>query len=310
MKAMRFAPFGGLDSLRPVDMPEPDVRADRVLVDVAAISVNPVDWKLRSGVLRWLSPLRISTIPCFDFAGRVAGSATGAHQSGDAVFGLTRIGQPGSACARIAVDAEQLAAIPDGVSFEQAAGVPLAGMTALQALRVGRPSRRVLVVGAAGGVGHYAVQIAKALGAEVTAVCSGANRDWVLGLGADAVLDYRGGETAQPRPEFDRVLDAVSLGTFGVWRRWLHPNGVYVTLLPRWDLLIRGLAGWPAGGQRAYIVALRPSSEDLALLATWMAAGCLRTVIDGVYPIDDLPRALERSRQGHARGKIIVRVAG
>ncbi|MFO1418182.1 MAG: NAD(P)-dependent alcohol dehydrogenase [Methylotetracoccus sp.] len=255
---MRYAPFGGLDSLRPVDVPEPDVRAGQVLVDVVAISVNPVDWKLRSGLLRWLSPLRVSTIPCFDFAGRVVGSASGAHQPGDAVFGLTRIGQPGSACARLALDAGQLTRIPDGVSFEQAAGVPLAGMTALQALRVGRPSRRVLVVGAAGGVGHYAVQIAKALGAEVTAVCSGANRDWVLGLGADEVLDYRGGETGRPRPEFDRVLDAVSLGTFGAWRRWLRRDGVYVTLLPRWDLLIRGLAGWPPEGQRAYTVVLRP----------------------------------------------------
>ncbi len=314
MKAMQFTSFGGLASLREADVVEPVPQDGEVLVDVAAASINPIDWKLRSGFLRWISPFRFSTVPCFDFAGTVAASGPKARtfSVGDRVFGLRPLKGMGAAAVRVASREDQLVAVPPGVTFEQAAGVPLAGMTALQALlhpAGAGPGHKVLIVGASGGVGHYAVQIAKALNVEVTAVCSTANVEWVRELGADRVLDYARGETASSTAEFDRVFDAVSLGPFRRWRQWLKPDGVYVTLLPRADLVWHRVTRPGSSRQRAEAIWLRPDIADLSRLAAWMAEGKLRTVVDSIYPLTELSAAFERSRSGRARGKILVRIA-
>lgn len=313
MKAMQFTSFGGLASLREADVVEPVPQDGEVLVDVAAASINPIDWKLRSGFLRWISPFRFSTVPCFDFAGTVAtlGPNARTFSVGDRVFGLRPLKGMGAAAARVASHEDQLVAIPPGVTFEQAAGVPLAGMTALQALlhpAGSGPGKKVLIVGASGGVGHYAVQIAKALDAQVTAVCSTTNVEWVRELGADTVLDYSRGETASPTAEFDRVFDAVSLGTFGRWRKWLQPEGIYVTLLPRPDLLWHRLTRPWSSRQRAYAIWLKPNIADLNRLAGWMAEGRLKTMVDSTVLLTHLSAAFERSRSGRARGKIVVRI--
>lgn len=313
MKAMQFGAFGGLNSLRAVDLPEPVPQTGEVLVEVATTSVNPIDWKLRSGALRWISPLRYSRVPCFDFAGTVValGPQAERYRIGDRVFGMRPLRQTGAAAERVASHIDHLAAIPHGISYEQAAGVPLAGMTALQTLlrpTAFGPGEKILIVGASGGVGHYAVQIAKTLQSHATAVCSTPNVDWVRQLGADAVLDYTRGETAAPRPEFDRVVDAVSLGRFQRWRQWLKPGGVYVTLLPRLDLLWHRLMPPRGSNHRSEVVWLKPNLTDLNRLAAWMAEGRLRTIIDDTFPLDALTAAFERSSTGHARGKIIVRI--
>ncbi len=315
MKAMQFDAFGGLASLQQVQMADLAPAGKEVQVEVVASSVNPVDWKLRAGFLRWISPLRFSRIPCFDFAGivRARGAEASGFEIGARVVGMRSLYGTGAAAERVVAMENQLVTIPTTVSFEQAAGVPLAGMTALQALRYrqgGAGRERVLVVGASGGVGHYAVQIAKVRGAEVTAVCSTANVEWVRALGADRVLDYTRGETVKPQSEFDRVLDAVSLGPFAHWRRWLRPDGVYVTLLPRLDLLVHLLLSRSAARQRATVIGLKPNRADLQQLVDWMAAGRLKTVVDSRYDLADLSAAFERSRSGRVKGKIIVAVAG
>ena len=315
MKAMKFAAFGSLDSLEPVDLPRPEPGPEEVLIEVAAIAVNPIDWKLRTGFLRWVSPLRFAAIPCFDYAGRVvaAGARVEAFGAGDRVFGMCPIGPPGAAREwLLARPGPLLAATPGRFGDEEAAAVPLAGMTALQALNTPHPllqGERVMVIGASGGVGHYAVQIAKALGAEVTAVCSTPNLAWVQDLGADRVLDYRRGGVDRPVPDYDRVFDAVSLGRFRRWRQWLRPNGVYVTLLPHVEVALNRLIAGGRQGQQAHSVFLHPRGGELQMLAGWMAGGRLRTVIDSVFPFGDLLAALNKSRAGHARGKIVVRVA-
>jgi NADPH:quinone reductase-like Zn-dependent oxidoreductase len=315
MKAMQFDAFGGLASLHDVQLADPVPAVNEVLVEVAASSVNPIDWKLRAGFLRWLSPLRFSRIPCFDFAGtvRARGTEASGFEIGVRVVGMRSLYGTGAAAERVVATEDQLVTIPATVAFEQAAGLPLAGMTALQALRYGQGAanpERVLVVGASGGVGHYAVQIAKAQGAEVTAVCSTANVEWVRALGADCVLDYTRGETATPRSEFDRVLDAVSLGPFAHWRRWLRPDGVYVTLLPRLDLLAHLLLAGSAARRKATVIGLKPNRADLQQLVDWMADGRLKTVVDSRYDLADLAAAFKRSRSGRVKGKIVVAVAG
>lgn len=311
MKAMSFGAFGGVDSLRSVDLPKPEPGPGEVLVEVATLSVNPVDWKLRSGVLRWLSPLRYSPIPCFDYAGRAIACGPGVEspRPGDRVFGMCPLGQAGAAREYLVARPGELAATPEHVNDEQAAGVALAGMTALQALRTPeplRPGAKLLVVGASGGVGHYAVQIGKALGLMVTAVCSTPNVGWVRALGADEVMDYRGSALDAPVAEYDRVLDAVSLGTFARWRRWLKPGGGYVTLLPSMELVRHRLSGPRAARHSAHSIFLKPCPDDLRTLAAWLADGRLRTVIDSVFPFEALLSALQKSQAGHACGKILV----
>ncbi|MBM4200662.1 MAG: NAD(P)-dependent alcohol dehydrogenase [Gammaproteobacteria bacterium] len=314
MKAMTFGALGALESLGPSDFRRPDPRPGEILVEVAAISVNPIDWKLRTGMLRWLAALRFSAVPCFDYAGRIraVGAGIEGFQVGERVFGLCRLGQTGAACEAILARPGALLAItPSNVSDEEAAGVPLAAMTALQALNTPKPlgsSERVMIIGASGGVGHYAVQIGRVLGASVTAVCSTPNVGWVQELGADRVLDYFRGDVDRPVPEYDRVFDAVSLGTFDRWRRWLKPEGAYVTLLPRGDVMLQRLTLPCCARQTARSVFLKPEPGNLQMLAGWMADGRFRTVIDSVFPFDNLLAALRKSQAGHARGKIVVRV--
>lgn len=315
MKAMQFDAFGGVTSLHEVQLADPTPAVNEILVEVAASSVNPIDWKLRAGFLRWLSPLRFSRIPCFDFAGtvRTHGAEASGFGIGARVVGMRSLHGTGAAAERVVATEDQLVPMPVNVSFEQAAGLPLAGMTALQALRYGQnanSSERVLVVGASGGVGHYAVQIAKARGAEVTAVCSTANVEWVRALGADHVLDYTRGETLTPRAEFDRVLDAVSLGPYAHWRQWLRTNGVYVTLLPRLDLLAHLLLAGSAARRKATVIGLKPNRADLQRLVDWMAEGQMKTVVDSRYDLSELSAAFERSRSGRVKGKIVIAVAG
>ena len=313
MKTMQFKAFGGLDQLAPVETPPPVPGPGQILVEVAACSVNPIDWKLRSGLLRWLAPLRLSAVPCFDFAGVVQalGPQAAGFAAGERVFGMLPMAGLGAAAECLAVDAAYVAAMPAGLDFQAAAGLPLAGMTALQALRdQGRlaAGQRVLVVGAAGGVGHYAVQIAKAMGARVAGVCGPRNLDLVRGLGADEVIDYTRDGGGAPAPPFDVVFDTVMSRPFSHWRPSLAGRGVYVSLLPKPGLWLRSLALPLCGRQRVRFTVVKPNRVDLAWLGGLAAAGRLRTVVDSVHPLAGLPAALRKSQSGRARGKIIVQV--
>ena len=219
MKTIQFNAYGGPEQLILAEVPTPQPGPGQVLVEVAASAVNPIDWKLHSGLLRWVRPVRFPATPCFDFAGEVKalGPQTSGFKPGERVFGMLPMRAYGAAAEYLAVDAAYVAAMPGNLSFQEAAGLPLAGMTALQALRdQGRlaANQRVLIVGASGGVGHYAVQIAKALGAQVTGVCSTRNIDLVRSLGADAVIDYTRNEAMSQHGPFDLIFDTVMSQAF------------------------------------------------------------------------------------------------
>ncbi|MEG4805834.1 NAD(P)-dependent alcohol dehydrogenase, partial [Microcoleus sp. ARI1-B5] len=213
-----------------------------LLVRVRASSVNPVDWKIRQGHLQLLTGFNFPRIVGSDISGVVVevGREVTKFQAGDEVYTfLNPIA--GGACAQYAVVPESSAAIkPKNITHAEAAAVPIAGLTALQALRdLGeiKAEYKVLVNGASGGVGNFAVQVAKAMNAEVTGVCSAKNREFVKGLGADYVLDYAEIDFTQQREKYDIILDAVGTKTFAECEKVLQPEGVYISTLPSLDNL-------------------------------------------------------------------------
>ncbi len=315
MKAMQYQGYGGPARIAPAEIETPQPSASQLLVKVAASSVNPIDWKLRNGSLRFLAPVRFPSVPGFDLAGEVVetGAGTRKFKAGERVYACLAERNRG-ACAEYAVVEENLTArTPDRLNDFEATAIPLAGMTALQALRNHgslASGQRLLIVGASGGVGHYAVQIGKALGAHVTAVCSGRNADWVRDLGADAIIDYTvRSDFAAERP-YDVVLDCIVSAPLHAFEAVMAPQGVYLSTLPTPSLMLRALLSRFTSGRRVKIVMLKPKGEDLAFLSRLVETGQLCSHIDRVYPLAELATAHERSQSGRAQGKIVIDVIG
>jgi NADPH:quinone reductase-like Zn-dependent oxidoreductase len=318
MKAAVLDGYGGSERLtiREVEAPRPG--PGEVLVRVQATSVNPIDWKIRAGHLRFVKRARFPAILGFDVSGEVVeiGPEVSRFAPGDAVYGL--LDSPlGGAYAEYAVARESsLAGKPDSLSFEEAAAVPLAGLTALQALRDRgelSPGERLLVNGAAGGVGHFAVQLGAALGAEVTGVASGRNRDLVLALGASRMIDYAEIDFTGEDVLYDVIFDAVAKLSFDDCAPVLSPEGgVFMSTLPSPRLLawvaLTTLGRLAGRHRRARIVFAHPSGQDLDVLGHLADTGKLKPAVGRVYPLEEIRRAHEASESGHARGKIVVRI--
>ncbi len=324
MRAAAIDGYGGSERLviREVEVPRPG--PGQVLFRVRAASVNPIDWKIRAGKMRLLKRAPFPAVLGFDAAGEVVeiGPEVSRFAPGDEVYGL--LDNPvGGAYAEYAVARESsLAPKPGSLSFEEAAAVPLAGLTALQALRDRgelAPGERLLVNGAAGGVGHFAVQIGVALGAHVTGVASGRNQELVLGLGAERAIDYEEvdftGEDAADAAgaAYDVIFDAVGSRSFDDCTAVLaREGGIYVTTLGGLKLwiwiAITALGGLFGHGRRARFVLAHPSGQDLDILGRLADLGKLRPAVGRVYPLEEIQRAHAASESGHTRGKIVVRI--
>ena len=325
MHAVVTRGHGGPKVLRTEEAQRPEARGKKILIKVRAAGINPVDWRLRRGELRPLSALMPRRVPGRDVAGVVAalGDEVRGFAVGDRVFAMLD-GVSGGGYAEYAVAGEDAVAImPENLSFEEAAAVPLAALTAVQAIRdalreVVRNSphtcdtgelarRKVLVNGASGGVGTFAVQFAKISGAEVTAVCSAGSAALARELGADHVVDYEEEDFARHEEGYDVIFDVVGNRSFGACKRALRPAGVYVTTEPGPRNFLSQLATMPAH-KKARIVLVKPSGEELSLLKQLFEAGRLRVVLDSVYPLEKAAEAHARGETGHARGKIVLRV--
>jgi len=305
--------------LRDVERPEP--AGDQVLVRVQASSVNPADWYGVTGFLfaRMGNGLRRPKVTSAgsDVAGRVevVGADVTTLRPGDEVFGTALGAWAEVACAR----ESHLAPKPPNVASADAAAVPVAGCTALQALRDhGRvePGQKVLINGASGGVGTYAVQLAKVLGAQVTAVCSTRNVDLVRSLGADRVVDYTAEDFTRIGERHDLLLDVAGNRGLGALGRALTPDGTVVVIGGR--MTYRGFGPLPHLGATLVMSKLRRRAarffvaklerDDLAYLGSLLEAGTIRSVIDRTYPLEEAPDALAYLGEGHAQGKVVVTV--
>jgi len=312
VKAVEYDRYGSVEVLRLRDVPRPSAGRGEVLVRVHAAALNPKDVLVRSGKFRLLSGRRFPKRVGFDWAGEVqeVGPGVGSVAPGARWYGMLD-GWQGGACAEyLTARVAESAPMPAALDFEQAAALPLVGSTALQALRdvAGlAPGMRVLVHGGSGGVGSIAIQIARLLGAHVTATASGDGLDLCRRLGADAVVDHRTQDAlAAPEP-YDVVFDVFGNLRFKDARRALTHRGSYVSTVPRRDVLLQAVLTRFAT-QRCRLVAVRPRASDLVLLTGWVEAGKLQPVVREVFPLDRIAEAEAAVATKHTRGKIVVRI--
>jgi NADPH:quinone reductase-like Zn-dependent oxidoreductase len=327
MKAIVYHEYGPPNVLKCEEIEKPVPKPDEVLIKVRAASVNPLDWRLMEGkpaILRLFLGLRKPRLgrPGVDVAGEIEAVGRNVMQfkPGDEVFG----GCSGAFAEYACTAASKLVIKPDNVTFEQAASVNVAGLTALQGLRNKgkiQPGSKVLINGAAGGVGTFAVQIAKTFGADVTGVCSTRNSDMVRSIGADEVIDYTQQDfttsdlTSNQR--YDLILDCVGNHSFSECRRVLNPNGRFVGVGAPHDppmsvllaQMIKDLFLSVFGSQKAVMFIAKSSQDDLALIGELIAANKLEPVIDRRYSLSEVPDAVRHVEEGHARGKVIIQIA-
>jgi NADPH:quinone reductase-like Zn-dependent oxidoreductase len=323
MKAIRYCEYGSPDVLKLEDVEKPMPKDDELLVRVRATSLNFIDAGLVRGpwVLRLLAGLRKPVFTGFgqDFAGVVeaVGKNVTEFKPGDEVFG----GKRGSVAQYVCVRKDRVVLKPANITFEQAGAVKHAGLTALQGLRTGKihAGQKVLINGASGGVGTFALQIAKAFDTEVTAVCSTRNVDMARTLGADHVIDYTKEDFTKREERYDLLFDNVNNHSMTERRRILHPNGICVlagigSAGPTQEQLGRIVRGLGAGLWSRFTdhkfaqYTTRMDQADLKFLSDLMAQGKVKPFVEKTYPITETAEALRYFEQGHARGKVIITV--
>ena len=303
MKAATYIKKNSGKVLEIVELAVPVPKDNEVLIRVRATSINPLDWRMKSQT------------PGVDAAGQVEGIGKSVSQfkPGDAVFGLCKHAFAEYASARESA----LTLKPDALTFEQAASIPIAGLTALQGLRkIGQlePGRRVLINGAAGGVGTFAVQIAKVLGAHVTAVCSGGNVEQTLALGADRVVDYTLIDFTTENERYDLILDNVGNRPLSAMRQVLAPRGRCVLIgapkefLAVFTRVLKSFAWSPFLRQKFVFFIAKSNQDDLTFLGQLMASGRIKAAIGRLFPLTQLTEAIAYVETGHARGKVVIQL--
>jgi len=323
MAAIQRRCYGPPQVLELVHVPRPAPAAGQLLVKVHAASVNPLDWHVMRGkpyVMRMDSGIGVpkNAGMGYDFSGSVesVGAAVTKFKIGDDVFG----GRRGAFAEYLVVDEADVARKPANASHTDAAAVPIAAVTALQALRNEghlTAGQKVLINGASGGVGTYAVQIAKALGAEVTGVCSTRNVGLVASLGADRVLDYKNVDFTRDAARYDLVVDTVGNRSIGEVLGVLQPQGIYVVvgapgndpwLGPLSKLLAAKVRGAFTDHPLKFFIA-DLNARDLGEIANLMLSGRVKSVIDRAYPLAQVPQAIAYLEEGHARGKVVISIS-
>jgi NADPH:quinone reductase-like Zn-dependent oxidoreductase len=322
LKAITYHRYGSPDVLEFEEVDDPVVKDDEVLVRVRAASVNPRDWHFMRGLPYVMRPLGLR-IPKdgalgSDVAGQVeaVGRTVTRFRPGDEVFAHVLAG---GFAEYTCVSEEALGLKPANLTFEQAAAVPLAAVTALQGLRDrGRiqSGQRVLIIGASGGVGTFAVQLGKSFGADVTGVCSTRNVDMVRSIGADHVVDYTQEDFTQSGQKYDLIFQLAGTHSPSACRRALTPKGTLVMSSGesggRWigplDRIIKAVVLSPFVSQRLSPFEAKRSKEDLQVLKELIESGKVSPVIDRTYPLSEAPEAMRYLEEGHARGKVVITV--
>jgi NADPH:quinone reductase-like Zn-dependent oxidoreductase len=323
MKAIVYTKYGPPDVLHLEDVKKPTFNEDQVLVKVHAASINAADWYRLTADIFLIRLMGMglfnpkNTILGADIAGCIeaVGKNVKGFQPGDAVFGDVFGHGDGSFAEYVSVPESALALKPSNVSFEEAAATPLAAVTALQGLRDEghiQPGQKVLINGASGGVGSFAVQIAKSFGAEVTAVCSTRNVDMVRWLGADHVIDYKKEDFTRNGQQYDLILAVNGYHPISVYKRALTPKGIYVMAggLPAqmFQSLLLGNLMSESNGRKMTSVSAKTNPKDLAVIKDLLEAGKIVPVIDKCYPLSKTPEAFWYFEKEHAQGKVVITI--
>ncbi len=322
MKAIVCTKYGPPDVLQLQEVKKPVPKDDQVLVQVYAASVNAADWHLLTAdifLVRLMTGLLKPKYPILgaDIAGRVeaVGSNVKQFRPGDEVFGDIFTRGSGGFAEYATAPESALVLKPANLSFEQAAATPLAGVTALQALRDQghiRAGQKVLINGASGGVGTFAVQLARSFGAQVTAVCSTRNVDMGRSLGADQVIDYTQQDFTQTGQQYDLILAANGYHPISAYKRALTPKGIYVmvggTAAQLFEAILLGAWISERGGKKLGSFSAKANQKDLLMLKELLEKGQVVPVIDKRYSLKDVPEALRYLGAGHARGKVVITV--
>jgi NADPH:quinone reductase-like Zn-dependent oxidoreductase len=323
MKAIVYTEYGSPAVLQFKEVAKPTPKDNEVLVKIYAVSANAADLhllradpfliRLSSGLLKPKNEILGS-----DIAGRVEaiGNNVKEFKPGDEVFGDISAGGWGGFAEYVCAREDALVLKPVKLSFEDAAAVPMAAVTALQGLRSKgqiQPGQRVLINGASGGVGLFAVQIAKAFGAEVTAVCSTRNLDIVRSIGADHVIDYAREDFTQNGHRYDLILAANGYHSISDYRQVLTPKGTYVmtggAMAQLSEVMLKGPWISMTGSQKMGNLLARPNKQDLAFIKELLEAGKVKPVIDRCYPLSEVADAMRYLEEGHAQGKVVITVA-
>ena len=321
MKAIVYTKYGSPDVLHLEEVEKPTPKDDEVLIKILAASVNAYDWhfltadifliRLMGGGLLKPKNTRLGA----DMAGRVeaVGRNVKQFQPGDEVFGEIGAFGNGAFAEYVSVPERAFTLKPANLSFEEAAAVPMAAITALQGLRDAgqiQPGQKVLINGASGGVGTFAVQIAKSFGAEVTAVCSTRNLDQARSLGADHVIDYSKEDFTQSGQKYDLILAANGYHPLSAYKRALTPRGIYImaggSVAQIFQAMLMGRWMSEKGGKKIGGITANINQKDMALLKELLEAGKVVPVIDKRYPLSDAAEALRYLGAGHARGKVVI----
>ncbi len=314
MKAYYSKAYGNSEASLLGELPDPFAGPGQILVEIKAVTINPVDWKIKQGAARLITGFRFPRIFGADFAGivRETGHGVTSFSQGQQVYGSQSIlfDRRGSLAELRAVDEANVRLIPEGMSFNEAASLPIAALTALNGLRkcgVGK-GMKVLVNGGTGGVGHFAIQIARARGAVVTATCSEANSELARSFGADEIMGYSREELANCNTRFDAIMDAYGKMSLRLARHLLKRGGTYASTLfippPYLSILITRLIY----GRRFTSANMRKRPEDWQELENLFAEGKLNPFIENIFPLENAADAFELAVNGKPRGKIIVSV--
>jgi NADPH:quinone reductase-like Zn-dependent oxidoreductase len=312
MKALVINKFGNPDVFEISDISEPELKANEILIEVTAGSVNPIDWKQRRGNHRFIFGSPFPIVLGYDVAGIVVkrGSDIEKFEVGDRVCGVLN-NKYGCGLGMFAKGTEKcFAKVPDDMDLSESAAIPLAGLTALQALRdfgkVGKENK-ILIIGAAGGVGHYAVQIAAILGAKIFAVAGKSHKDFIEKLANVVFIDYNSTDILKTDERFDVIFDVVGKYSFPKCKKLLLPGGIYITTLPRPKIIIHTIISFFTQGKKVKTLLMKHNSSDLQQILEWIEDKRLKICIDKVFHIDNVSKAHEYSEAGHTEGKILIR---
>jgi len=314
MKAIVYTKYGPPDVLELKEVEKPAIKDNEVLIKVCATTVTPMDWRFRNGkniIARIMSGLIRPKINILgvELAGEIesVGKNVKLFKKGDQVYGGGRRG--GAHAEYICLSEKDVVIKPANMTYEEAAAVPFGAVAALQFLRDKgdiQSGQKVLINGASGGTGTFAVQLAKYFGAEVTGVCSTTNLELVQSLGADEVIDYTKEDFTKTGQTYDIIFDAVGKNSFSNCRGSLNRKGVYISTVLTLPLLLQMLWTSMIGSKKAIFMIAKPRTEDLIFLKDLIEAGKIRTVIDKCYPLSQTAEAHRYAEKGHAKGKVVI----